>query len=172
MGLVDPMRCQNPSSANASSNVSMTGSAGRRSRLSIVLFGASIAACGGGSDSPPPPAPPPPAVFLPQPPPPAVVLPPLITDTPVRISADTPFAANCTGGALGGTEFRNSEVEPYAAVNPTSVANIVAVWQQDRWSSGLANGLVTATTLDGGATWTRTGRSVYALRRRHCGQWR
>ena len=130
----------------------MTGSAGRRSHLSIVLFSASIAACGGGSDSTPLPAAP-----IPAPPPsPAVVLPPLIADTPVRISADTPFAPNCTGGALGGTEFRNAEVEPYAAVNPTNVANIVAVWQQDRWSSGLANGLVTATTLDGGATWSRT----------------
>ena len=57
---------------------------------------------------------------------------------------------------LGGTEYRNAEVEPYAAVNPTNAANIVAVWQQDRWSTGLSNGLVGATTLDGGATWSRT----------------
>ena len=63
---------------------------------------------------------------------------------------------NCTGGALGGVEYRNAEVEPYAAVSPSNAANLVAVWQQDRWATGLANGVVTATTLDGGATWART----------------
>ncbi|MGZ9074893.1 MAG: sialidase family protein [Burkholderiaceae bacterium] len=85
-----------------------------------------------------------------------MALPPLIADAAIRISGDTPFAAGCTAGTLGGTEYRNAEVEPYAAVNPINPANIVAVWQQDRWSSGLANGLVTAVTLDGGATWSRT----------------
>ncbi|HKO66756.1 MAG TPA: sialidase family protein [Burkholderiaceae bacterium] len=111
---------------------------------------ASLAGCGGGSDSGPAPAPPV------APTPPAIVLPPLIGDASVRVSGDTPFAANCTGGALGGTEYRNAEVEPYAAVNPTNAANIVAVWQQDRWSTGLSNGLVGAVTFDGGATWTTT----------------
>ncbi len=131
----------------------MTKATTARRNLWAALFSASLAACGGGSDSAPalaPPAPPPP------PPSPAVTLPPLIGDTEVRISGDTPFAPNCTGGTLGGTEYRNAEVEPYAAVNPTNPANIVAVWQQDRWSTGLANGIVTATTLDGGATWSRT----------------
>ena len=121
--------------------------------FSTALVAVALIGCGGGSDGAapsPPPAPPPP------PPPPTVLLPPLIGDTPVRVSSDTPFAASCTGGALGGTEYRNAEVEPHAAVNPVNAANIVAVWQQDRWSTGLANGVVAATTLDGGATWTRT----------------
>src|SRR4030095_14684358 len=122
---------------------------GRRCLWAAVLT-ASFAGCGGGSDSTPPPPPP-----IPPAPPPTVVLPPLMRDTSVRIPADTPFAANCTGGVLGGTEYRNAEVEPYAAVNPVNAANIVAVWQQDRWSTGLSNGFVTATTLDGGATWSR-----------------
>jgi len=122
-----------------------------RRRLCAAAICVSIAACGGGSDSTPAPAPP-----IPPPTPPAVTLPPLIADTAIRISGDTPFAASCTGGALGGIEYRNAEVEPYASVNPLNSANIVAVWQQDRWSTGLANGLVTATTLDGGATWSRT----------------
>ena len=124
----------------------------QRRRLWAALICASLAGCGGGSDSSPPPAPPtPPAPLAP-----VVTLPPLIADTEIRISGDTPFAVNCTGGTLGGTEYRNAEVEPYAAVNPVNSANIVAVWQQDRWSTGLANGLVTAVTLDGGATWSRT----------------
>ena len=124
----------------------------RRRCLWAVVMSASLAGCGGGGSGAPGPAPP----LTPAPAPAPVTLPPLIADTPVRISGDTPFAVNCTGGVLGGTEYRNAEVEPYAAVNPINSANIVAVWQQDRWSSGLANGLVTAFTLDGGATWSRT----------------
>ena len=131
----------------------MTETSARRCAW-VAVTCAALAGCGGGSDSTPTPAQPiPPA---PVPAPPTVVLPPLIADTAMRISGDTPFAANCTGGVLGGTEYRNSEVEPYAAVNPSNSANIVAVWQQDRWSGGLANGLLTAFTLDGGATWSRT----------------
>src|SRR5204863_236455 len=44
-------------------------------------------------------------------------------------------------------------VEPWVDVNPTGSRNLVAVWQQDRWSNGGAHGLVTAFTKDGGATW-------------------
>jgi hypothetical protein len=40
-------------------------------------------------------------------------------------------------------------------VNPRDPANIVAVWQQDRWANGSANGLMTATTTNGGVNWTR-----------------
>ena len=124
----------------------------RRRCLWITVLSATLAGCGGGSDSPAPPAPP----IPPAPAPPPATLPPLIADTAIRVSGDTPFSTNCTGGTLGGTEYRNAEVEPYAAVNPVNSANIVAVWQQDRWSSGLSNGSVTGTTLDGGATWSRS----------------
>ena len=134
-------------------SISMTEAMSARRRcLWAAVLSATLTGCGGGSDSATPPAPP----IPPAPAPPAVALPPLIADSAIRISGDTPFAANCTGGSLGGTEYRNAEVEPYAAVNPINSANIVAVWQQDRWSSGLANGSVTASTLDGGATWSRT----------------
>ena len=130
----------------------MTGTIPSHHRcLWAAVLAASLAGCGGGSDSGPAPTP-----IAPVPVPPAVVLPPLIGDTPIRVSGDTPFAANCTGGALGGTEYRNAEVEPYVAVNPANPANIVAVWQQDRWSTGLSNGLVGAVSLDGGATWATT----------------
>src|SRR5688572_3096897 len=130
----------------------MTGTKPSHHRcLWAAVLAASLAGCGGGSDSGPAPTP-----IAPVPVPPAVVLPPLIGDTPIRVSGDTPFAANCTGGALGGTEYRNAEVEPYVAVNPANPANIVAVWQQDRWSTGLSNGVVGVVSLDGGATWATT----------------
>jgi len=82
-------------------------------------------------------------------------LPPLVTDPEIRISADTPFAPGCSAGALsGGTEYRNAEVEPHVAINPVNPANLIAVWQQDRWSNGGASGTSGATSFDGGATWT------------------
>lgn len=117
-----------------------------------IASGAVLSACGGGGDgfAPAPPAP------IPIPVPPPVALPALVTDAPVRISATTPFDATCTGAASGDIVYLNAEVEPYVAVNPRDPGNWIATWQQDRWSGGSANGLITATTFDGGATWTRT----------------
>jgi len=42
------------------------------------------------------------------------------------------------------------------AVNPANPDNIIGVWQQDRWSDGGSNGLLTGVSHDGGATWIRT----------------
>ena len=39
---------------------------------------------------------------------------------------------------------------------PTNPANIVGVWQQDRWSNGGSRGLLTGYSFDGGRTWART----------------
>ena len=117
-----------------------------------------LSACGGDSSSTPaPPRPSPPPAPTPAPAPAA--LPPLITDTEVRISADSPFATNCSGTSSG-TEYRNAEVEPQVALNPTNPDNLVASWQQDRWSSGGASGVVTASSTDGGLTWTRAAFAV------------
>jgi hypothetical protein len=57
--------------------------------------------------------------------------------------------------AMGSALFNSSEVEPWVDVNPTDANNIVATWQQDRWSDGGARGLFVAASTDGGATWTR-----------------
>jgi hypothetical protein len=52
-----------------------------------------------------------------------------------------------------GTNYPNSEIEPSVAVNPANERNIVAIWQQDRWSNAGSRGNVVATSFDGGATW-------------------
>lgn len=58
-----------------------------------------------------------------------------------------------------GTVNVDAEVEPWvdvdrSSVGPTGVAqNVIAVFQQDRWSNGGAHGLVAAASHDGGATW-------------------
>jgi hypothetical protein len=54
------------------------------------------------------------------------------------------------------TNYPSAEVEPWVAVNPQNPANMLAVWQQDRWSNFGANGLRAGYTNDAGATWTQT----------------
>lgn len=69
------------------------------------------------------------------------------------VTVPSPFAADCNGVPQAGTLYRNAEVEPHLAVNPTKRRNLIAVWQQDRWSTGGANGQLTAYSKDGGRTW-------------------
>ena len=69
------------------------------------------------------------------------------------VTAPSPFSADCNGAPQGGTLYRNAEVEPHLAVNPANGRNLIAVWQQDRWSSGGADGVLTAYSKDGGRTW-------------------
>ena len=74
-------------------------------------------------------------------------------------SGPSPFAACTTGldpGSPPGTNFVNAEVEPFVAVNPANSANVIGVFQQDRWSNGGARGLSTSWSTNGGAMWTET----------------
>jgi hypothetical protein len=71
----------------------------------------------------------------------------------VQVSAPTPFAAGCTG-PFGGTNYLNGSVETFLAADPANPDHLVGAWQQDRWSNGGANGLLSAVSLDRGLTWT------------------
>ena len=66
----------------------------------------------------------------------------------------------CPSGTVtpdpSGTNYPSAEVEPWVAANPRAPGNLLAVWQQDRWSDGGSNGLVGGYTTDGGATWQQT----------------
>src|SRR2546427_4311338 len=80
-----------------------------------------------------------------------------LTATPLTIiSGPSPFAGCTIGasGAPGETLYPNAEEEPWVDVNPTNANNMIAVWQQDRWSNGGAHGLAAGVTHDGGQTWT------------------
>jgi hypothetical protein len=74
----------------------------------------------------------------------------------VKLSGPSPFAPNCDG-VVGetGTLYPNAEVEPWVAWNPANSRNLVAVYQQDRWSDGAAQGNLTAVSFDRGESWTR-----------------
>jgi hypothetical protein len=72
-----------------------------------------------------------------------------------RISRASPFSATCGGPAAGGTLYLNAEVEPWVSANPRDDENLIAVWQQDRWSNGGAQGLLTGVSFDRGRSWQR-----------------
>ena len=73
----------------------------------------------------------------------------------------SPFGSTATGAACQraagqtGTNFPGTQVEPWVAVNPANPRNEIAMWQQDRWSNGAANGLIVASTTNGGLSWTQ-----------------
>jgi hypothetical protein len=70
-----------------------------------------------------------------------------------RITGPSPFAANCNGTPQEGTLYRNAEVEPWVTSNPADPSNLAAVWQQDRWSNGGAQGNLTGVSFNRGRTW-------------------
>jgi hypothetical protein len=79
------------------------------------------------------------------------------TVAPLTIaSGPSPFAGCTAGSAPGSVLYPNAEEEPWVDANPTDPSNLIAVWQQDRWSDGGAHGLVTAVSHNGGTSWTRT----------------
>lgn len=78
---------------------------------------------------------------------------PTLPDPQFRVSAATPFVAGCDGVLASGTLYIDAEVEPMISVNPRNPNNLVGVWQQDRWSTGGARGLLAGASLDGGRTW-------------------
>jgi hypothetical protein len=51
------------------------------------------------------------------------------------------------------TNFKDTEVEPLVAVNPTNPQNVIGVFQEDRWSDGGAHGLLAAVSFNGGASY-------------------
>ncbi len=107
--------------------------------VSLTLASPLLASCGGGSDggrSRNPTGPPP------------------FTSIPlVRVSPTSTLTAGCNG-AQTGTLYLDAEVEPSVALNPTSPANLIGAWQQDRWSNGGAQGLMLGASFDGGQSWT------------------
>jgi hypothetical protein len=82
---------------------------------------------------------------------------PYSSTPPVQASGVSPFAG-CTADDVAGqagTNFLNTEVEPWIDVNPANSSNVVGIYQQDRWSDGGARGLVASVSMNGGASFTQ-----------------
>jgi BNR repeat-like domain len=71
----------------------------------------------------------------------------------VQVSGASPFDATCGLAGQSGTNYPNSEVEPYVEVNPKDGANLIGAWQQDRWSDGGSRGNVVGASLNNGGSW-------------------
>ena len=79
---------------------------------------------------------------------------PLTSGPLVQVSGASPIAG-CNGDVDPvGTKVVNSEVEPWLSVDPSDPDVMIGAWQQDRWSDGGSEGLVTATSENGGTAWT------------------
>jgi len=77
------------------------------------------------------------------------------TDPLVLVSPPDPLAA-CTadtGIFQSGVLVPDSEVETWLSVDPANPHHYVAVWQQDRWSTGGSRGIVGAVSFDDGVNW-------------------
>jgi Neuraminidase (sialidase) len=71
-----------------------------------------------------------------------------------KVSGPSPFPAGCSEPGPG-TLHMNGEVQPHLAVDPRNPLHLVSTFQQDRWSSIASQGVLTATSFDGGRTWKR-----------------
>ncbi|MBV8145953.1 MAG: exo-alpha-sialidase [Gammaproteobacteria bacterium] len=111
--------------------------------VGVVALVTLVAACGGSGGTSP---------FVPVTP-----APPFSSVQQVRVSQTSSFSAGCDGvTAPVGTVYPNTAVEPSLVLNPFNPLNLVAAWQQDRWSNGGSRGLMLAASSDGGNSWTLT----------------
>ena len=72
---------------------------------------------------------------------------------PILASTGDPYST-CSNAHQTGTNYPSAEVEPWVTAIPNTTS-LVAVWQQNRWSNGGAQGLVAGRSTDGGATWSQ-----------------
>jgi len=79
--------------------------------------------------------------------------PPFSSVPQVRVSQPSTLAANCDGVTPTGTLYTGTAAEPFLAVSPFNASNLIAAWQQNRWSDGGAQAIGMATSFDGGTTW-------------------
>jgi len=115
-----------------------------RRGVGVVALLTLVASCGGSSSGG--------SNVIPVPP-----VPPFTSVEQVQVSQASSFASGCDGiAAENGTLYPNTAVEPMMVLNPYNPMNLIAAWQQDRWSNGGSQGLMLAASFDGGSSWTLT----------------
>lgn len=76
---------------------------------------------------------------------------------PVRLSSLSPLRSCALSGP--GINYQDAAVEPWISAQAGTLfgsPTLVVVWQQDRWSTGGAAGIMAASSDDGGRTWMRS----------------
>jgi hypothetical protein len=74
----------------------------------------------------------------------------------VQVAPVDPFAGVTTDHVANqpGVNYPGSQVEAMVVANPKRADNLVAAWQQDRWSNGGSRGIVIGVSNDAGNHWT------------------
>lgn len=80
----------------------------------------------------------------------------------LKISQPTALEPTCDGVAANGTLYTGAAVEPQIAVSPFSSSNLIATWQQNRWSSGGAQVIGVAASFDGGNSWNLSNAPFFS----------
>ncbi|HUA88897.1 MAG TPA: sialidase family protein [Steroidobacteraceae bacterium] len=111
-----------------------------------VALGLTLGSCGGSDGNLGPGGGPPPYTAVPQ----------------VQVSQPSALAPNCDGESAAGTLYTNTAIEPQVAVSPFSSTNLIAAWQQNRWSTGGAQVIGVAASLDGGNSWTLSSAPFFS----------
>ncbi len=111
------------------------------SRVAVAVALAALGACGGDNNGN--------RIVEPTPPPFASV-------PQVKISQAPTLGVNCDGVAVDGTLFPGTAIEPSVATSAINTANLVAVWQENRWSGGGSQAIGIAASFDGGQTWLQS----------------
>lgn len=89
---------------------------------------------------------------------------PAANEGPAVLASGASPITGCDGDQPdSGTNFPNSEIEPWMAVNPANPSNLIAAWQQDRWNNGGSKGLVTASSFDGGLSWSTNANTKSSI---------
>jgi hypothetical protein len=71
-----------------------------------------------------------------------------------QVTVSNPYArCPITPDIFGGTNYLDTEVEPWVAKNLASPDNLIGAYQQDRWDDGGAKGLAAAYSFDNGSSW-------------------
>ena len=89
--------------------------------------------------------------------------PPAYSSVPLlKVSQPNTLAPNCDGVTAEGTLFAGTAIEPQVAVNSASSTNLIAVWQQNRWSTGGSQAIGVAASFDGGNSWTLSNAPFFS----------
>jgi hypothetical protein len=93
---------------------------------------------------------------------PGAVAPPFSAVPQVRVSQATSFLPGCDGVAPSGTLHTATALEPSLALNPATPSNLIAAWQQNRWSNGGSQGIGVAASFDGGNSWSLSNAPFFS----------
>ncbi len=89
--------------------------------------------------------------------------PPPFTAVPqVRVSQPTSLPSGCDGEPVSGTLFTGTAVEGSLALNAATPSNLIATWQQNRWSNGGSQLIGVAASFDGGNSWTLSSAPLFS----------